>query len=710
MKYGYLFFLSLSCISLLPAQRQASIWHFGVGQSIRFEAGLPVPTLTPSNIVAFEGSVSLSDTTGQLLFYTNGGNKLADNVPLTLPGAIWDRLGGVLYDFAGVTGGSYDSAQPALAFAKPATPGRYCLFTVDESGFDSGGAVTGQPLGRGLRYFEIDRFANGGLGAVVLADQPVHVPAQEGLSGTLHANGTDYWVATYERGADGAGDRFVVVPVTAAGPGAPAFYPQPATLNGVIKISPDGNWLYCAQRIYPFDPATGAVGPALTGSFPDLSNSSATFTADSRYLYAFAEGGIGRRLSRFDLSAADVAASEQVAAIFGGETLGQMQLAPNGRIYFHEKDFLNLRYGLSEIICPSSPEPIVQHRVIPLTGPSASLTFGLPNYTDHIFRVSRRADTLEQSLETVALCPGTSVTLEARYPGRDYRWTGPAAATGPRLTVSEPGDYLLSHTDTCGRVILDPKRVVFPPDLNGEIRPVGESDFYCADEAASFFVSTTPPYDSLRWFDGGTADTLTLTLTETLLNTGISATVFTACETVELVLPLPQVDTTGLRLTTRVLTDQLACGEEVELSVIGLDYDSLRWPDGSTGDVFFVELIEDSLYRVEVFAGCEVLDLATTLPCQPECSLAVPNIFSPNRDNQNDEFGGFTNCALPSYSLRVFSRWGQLVFESDDVDRRWDGTFDGRPLPMDVYLYRMSFRFPERTESEVREGEVTLAR
>ncbi len=397
--------------------------------------------------------------------------------------------------------------------------------------------------------------------------------------------------------------------------------------------------------------------------------------------------------------------------MFGGETLGQMQLAPNGRIYFHEKDFQLESYGLSELVCPAGADPSVNHRAIPLTDAEAPFYFGLPNYTDHIFRVTQRDDTLTLPRETRSICPGTSTTLTPRYPGTDHRWiSGSDTTAGPTLTVDAAGAYLLTQLDTCGRTIRDPRRVVVTPAFAGRIEPVTGQDFYCIGEPTAFVVTANQPYDSLRWFDGTVADTLTAVLTEDLLAQGIEVTAFTPCETTTLSLPLPQLDTTGLRLMTRVMTEELACGEEVELAVTGLDYDSLRWPNGSTGDILLVELVEDSLYRVEVFIGCETLELATTLPCQPECELQIPNIFSPNRDEQNDEFGAYTNCTVTDFTLQVYNRWGQLVFSTTDPDRRWDGNQDGQPLPMDVYLYRMVYRFPEREEPETRDGEVTLVR
>ena len=67
-------------------------------------------------------------------------------------------------------------------------------------------------------------------------------------------------------------------------------------------------------------------------------------------------------------------------------------------------------------------------------------------------------------------------------------------------------------------------------------------------------------------------------------------------------------------------------------------------------------------------------------------NLFHPNAFTPNDDGLNDEFfvrGSF----IRQYDLKIFSRWGELLFVSDDPDQGWDGTLSGKKLPQGTYAF-----------------------
>lgn len=66
--------------------------------------------------------------------------------------------------------------------------------------------------------------------------------------------------------------------------------------------------------------------------------------------------------------------------------------------------------------------------------------------------------------------------------------------------------------------------------------------------------------------------------------------------------------------------------------------------------------------------------------------LNVPDAFTPNGDGINDEFY-VLNFGLRDFLLRIYNRWGQLIFETHDPARGWDGTFRGVDQEMDVYVY-----------------------
>ena len=81
------------------------------------------------------------------------------------------------------------------------------------------------------------------------------------------------------------------------------------------------------------------------------------------------------------------------------------------------------------------------------------------------------------------------------------------------------------------------------------------------------------------------------------------------------------------------------------------------------------------------------------------CALYVPNAFTPDRDGRNEALGVEASCPITDFKMQVFDRWGRVVFESVDVDRRWNGTGQGEVgdgayyVPADVYMYRISYRW-----------------
>lgn len=110
-------------------------------------------------------------------------------------------------------------------------------------------------------------------------------------------------------------------------------------------------------------------------------------------------------------------------------------------------------------------------------------------------------------------------------------------------------------------------------------------------------------------------------------------------------------------------------------------------------------------------AGCEALALVTVTVVQLACEepfIFIPNAFTPNGDGVNDVFFIRGNNFDELY-LAIFNRWGQRIFESNSADIGWDGTFDGAPLPPDVYGYYAEVRcFDGRIF--VKKGNLTLIR
>lgn len=89
-------------------------------------------------------------------------------------------------------------------------------------------------------------------------------------------------------------------------------------------------------------------------------------------------------------------------------------------------------------------------------------------------------------------------------------------------------------------------------------------------------------------------------------------------------------------------------------------------------------------------------------------SIYIPNSFTPNNDNLNDSFKPIiSNCK--SANLKIFDRWGELIYSTDNVENGWDGVYKGTNSPPEVYVYQLSVDFMDG-KTKVLRGSVTLIR
>ena len=103
-----------------------------------------------------------------------------------------------------------------------------------------------------------------------------------------------------------------------------------------------------------------------------------------------------------------------------------------------------------------------------------------------------------------------------------------------------------------------------------------------------------------------------------------------------------------------------------------------------------------SEYNIYTFInGCNQLIRTTRVTFgSEECKVYAPNVFSPNYDGVNDQFTVYFSCfaKLNIVSFQVFDRWGAKVYQSLESDAfSWDGTFNGKPLPVGVYVWMVEY-------------------
>jgi gliding motility-associated-like protein len=87
--------------------------------------------------------------------------------------------------------------------------------------------------------------------------------------------------------------------------------------------------------------------------------------------------------------------------------------------------------------------------------------------------------------------------------------------------------------------------------------------------------------------------------------------------------------------------------------------------------------------------GADLSDTRYNCDCDntQTCDVLMPNAFTPNNDGLNDSFAPITICQFKSYEFKIFNRFGNLVFETNDIKNEWNGAKDDNALASDVYVW-----------------------
>lgn len=137
-------------------------------------------------------------------------------------------------------------------------------------------------------------------------------------------------------------------------------------------------------------------------------------------------------------------------------------------------------------------------------------------------------------------------------------------------------------------------------------------------------------------------------------------------------------------------------------------YDKYTW---STGEITpYILVQKEGWYGVTIENGnlCSSSDSIMMIDCS--MYFDMPNAFTPNSDGINDYFRPVTQAEkVDLFNMKIYSRWGQQIFETRDVSKGWDGTINGSVAPTGVYRYILAYSNLSG-ETKTQEGLVTLLR
>jgi len=297
------------------------------------------------------------------------------------------------------------------------------------------------------------------------------------------------------------------------------------------------------------------------------------------------------------------------------------------------------------------------------------------NRTDTI--VARLSKPPQINLRDTMVCENFPAMFDATVPNYTYIWN--TGETTKQITPKLPGLYVVNITNGYCSSSDSAYLKTLIPGLS-----LPNDTFFCGP--FKYRVEINKPFKTYQWNNDSTGRTFT---TE---NAGlIIATVTT---------PEGCIDTDSLTIvnypafTADIRGDTTACTATVLQLTANDSMNNYQWNTGENSQI--ISVIESGQYFVMVTNrnGCKdtgFIKIVKNPNALPNI-IYMPNVFSPNSDELNDQF---PDNQFPDvrayYFLQIFNRWGEKVFETHSPSLNWDGMYKGKLCQNDNYMYHLVY-------------------
>jgi gliding motility-associated-like protein len=637
---------------LAYSQKQNNNWYFGDHAGLDFSSGSPVAVIN-GQINTAEGCSTISNNSGNLLFYTDGQTVYNKN-HIVMPNGT-----GLL--------GHPSTTQSALITPVPGNASKYYIFTIDD-------------LGDAMTYSIVDMALQSGNGDVTATKNVMLHPAVSEKQCAVQRCDGNIWVLSHQSTTN----TFYADLLTPSGISSSVLSSVGTshsggggggTFNtvGQMKFSQQGNRLALAIRdaalfeVFDFNINTGTISNPKAinpGSYPVAYG--VEFSPDGTKLY----GGIitGSSVYQFNLLAGSATAISASATLIGSSSgfTNSLQLGTDGKIYVAKSVSQTVGIGFLDVINnPNLSGSSCSYVTSGLSLSGKSSFLGLPNLM--VYPSSSQPLTITG---TTTICSGQSTTLTATG-AITYQWSGGTTASGSSINASPlvSTKYYVTGTSACGSVT-DSIVVQVNPSPNVSIS--GPTNV-CSGDSITLNANGATSY---QW-SGGTSSTSSSLIVSPLSTTtyyviGIAG----SCSGKDTII----VNITPV-IPAQFTYQSSGCGE-VSFVNLASGGSAFYWNFGDgnfSNDLSPRHTYGSGIYNVlmVVNANTNCADsiqqtIMVTADTPGKC--IVPNVFTPNGDGIDDEFkiSGLSIC--DEYRLEIYNRWGQKVFETTDPRSvSWNG-------------------------------------
>lgn len=659
------------------AQKEANIWYFGERAGLDFNQTPPRP-LYDNKAISYEGFATISDRDGKLLFYSNG---------IT----IYNRQHAVMKNGEFIAG-DMSSTNNAVIIPMPGNDSIYYIFT-------TGAALKETRL---LSYSKINIKADNGNGEVTDKNILIEETIFEKIAAVKHCNKKDAWIVVHKWQSD----EYHSYLLTSAGLGpAPVISKAAVFLTGnennaigTLKFSANGTKLAAVHafennsvELMDFNNLTGELSspvvfqPGLPGSNGITGAYGAEFSPNGRLLYVSVNNSISNPcvLFQFDISsnnAATILTTSQVIANTKPWNAGALQMGPDLKIYMAMWEDTSL----SVIENPDiyGPGCNFKFNKIFLAGVIGKpVQYGLPTFIQSYFDAASNRYDFKRTGDCTNKNVGFSISRTAGIDSVkwDFGDGQKSQLLQPFNNYTNPGFYnvnLIVYKTDCSGLNDTITRKIWIAD--GSVF-LGKDTASCYKKPLSLGINVIDGANYL-WNNGE-------------LTNKIDAANFG--------LYWLEIEQNGCRLRDTISVfestkpavnigkDTFVCSNKPVILNAGNNTASgYLWNTGETTASIIIN--KAAIYSVTVTGNsCVVYDTIVVFP--GDCAIFIPNAFTPNNDTRNDFFGISNAMAFQDFSMKIYNRYGQVIFSTKSITDKWDGKYKGKYVPVGSYPWSIIY-------------------
>jgi gliding motility-associated-like protein len=311
--------------------------------------------------------------------------------------------------------------------------------------------------------------------------------------------------------------------------------------------------------------------------------------------------------------------------------------------------------------------------------------------------------TIDLTDDITEICPYISAQLDATpaggAQGYTYQWSNSlnqllGTISSQVVTPSTTTTYTIIVTDQCGNEIIDSVLyTITSPPLILTMSPTVE---ICPGDSVQISVSATGGYGQYYYLWPATGETTSQIWVKPSSSANYNVIVSDECQTftvsgntiVSVVHP-----TANFIISSNTLFNDLA----ITFQNLSLNATTYQWyfGDGNSSTVVHPNNTYDNpgTYNITLIAiddkGCRDT-IIKQIGIQEEYYIYVPNTFTPDGLRLNSTFKAST-IGIKTLQIRIFNRWGEVVFSSDDLDFEWDGKYQNIPVQDGTYSWKISY-------------------